>query len=78
MSIERNDRVGFAERVHLNQEALLAALKPEYDFILCESGSSGSVVERRLAENPAVNVLLLEASGHYDVPPVIEAIQWSS
>jgi choline dehydrogenase len=78
MCIERNDRVGFSERVHLNQEALRTALKPEYDFILCGSGSSGSVVERRLAENPAVNVLLLEASGPDDVPPAIEAIQWSS
>jgi hypothetical protein len=30
MSIERNDRVGFAERVHLNQEAVLAALKGDH------------------------------------------------
>jgi choline dehydrogenase-like flavoprotein len=41
-------------------------------------GSSGSVVARRLAENPDVSVLLLEAGGTDDVPNVMEAIQWST
>jgi purine nucleoside permease len=53
-------------------------LKPHYDFIVCGSGSSGSVVARRLAENPDVSVLLLEAGGTDDVPNVMEAIQWST
>jgi choline dehydrogenase len=68
----------FAERVRLNQQKLTAELKPYYDFIVCGSGSSGSVVARRLAENPDVSVLLLEAGGTDDVPNVIEAIQWST
>ena len=70
-----NDQTDFAERVRLNQQKLTAELKPRYDFIVCGSGSSGSVVARRLAENPEVSVLLLEAGGTDDVPNVMEAIQ---
>ena len=68
----------FAERVRVNQAKLASELRPHYDFIVCGSGSSGSVVARRLADNPDVSVLLLEAGGSDDVPSVIEADQWHS
>ena len=73
---ENGYQTDFAKRVRLNQQKLTAELKPHYDFIVCGSGSSGSVVARRLAENPDVSVLLLEAGGTDDVPNVMEAIQW--
>jgi choline dehydrogenase-like flavoprotein len=66
----------FIERVRVNQHKLTAELTPHYDFIVCGSGSSGSVVARRLAENANVSVLLLEAGQDDDIPEVMEANQW--
>jgi len=47
-----------------------------YDFIVCGSGPSGSVVAARLAENPEVRVLLIEVGGTDDIPSVMVPSQW--
>jgi choline dehydrogenase-like flavoprotein len=51
-------------------------LEPRYDVIVCGAGSSGSVIAARLAENPDLSVLLLEAGGSDEVPSVTDASQW--
>jgi choline dehydrogenase len=59
-----------------NQRKLTSEPKPQYDFIVCGSGSSGSVVAGRLAEDPNAGVLLLEAGSDDDVPSISEAGNW--
>ncbi len=63
-------------RVRSNQERLAANLQQHYDFIVCGAGSSGCVVARRLAEDPAANVLLLEAGGTDEIPSVTQSNLW--
>jgi choline dehydrogenase len=48
----------------------------EFDYIICGSGSSGSVVAGRLAANPEVRVLLLEAGGNDETEMVLDTDRW--
>ena len=68
----QTDEGEFAARVAANQAQRLANLRKTYDFIVCGAGRSGSVLARRLAENPAVHVLLIAAGGSDDRPSVME------
>jgi choline dehydrogenase len=66
----------FRERVQLNQQKLASELKAHYDFIVCGAGTSGSVVAARLAADPEITVLVLEAGGTDETDLVSNPNNW--
>ena len=59
-----------------NQAARRATIRSSYNYIVIGSGASGSVVARRLAENPDAQVLLLEAGGEDLKPGILITETW--
>ncbi len=72
MSQSRREDRDSSRRAQENQQRLVADLRSQYDVIICGAGSSGSVVARRLAENPDLRVLLIEAGGSDDAETVLD------
>lgn len=48
----------------------------QFDFIVCGAGTSGSVIAGRLASNPDVKVLLVEAGGSDELELVMDPNLW--
>src|SRR5262249_439912 len=58
------------------QKALAEKLDRHFDFIVCGAGASGSVIAGRLAANPDVRVLLLEAGESDELELVMDPTLW--
>ena len=72
----KDDPAAIAARIRVNQDELAANLGGQFDFIVCGARTSGSVIAGRLAANPVVKVLLLEAGGTDELELVMNPNFW--
>jgi len=64
--------------VHGTGESRRPEILKAYDYIVCGSGTGGSVVARRLAEDSTATVLLIEAGGDDSGPQIERPQAWLS
>jgi choline dehydrogenase len=66
----------FAARVRANQQQLASNIPTRFDYIVCGAGTSGCVVAARLAADPDIQVLLLEAGGSDETEAIEDPNRW--
>ncbi len=66
----------FSRIVAENQRHLASELTSGFDYVVCGAGTSGCVVAARLAADPAIHVLLLEAGGSDETDLIGNPNQW--
>lgn len=64
------------DEIRANQEARGKSLRDAYDYIVCGSGSAGCALVNRLAADPDVSILLVEAGDWDSAPAVADPRVW--
>lgn len=64
------------DAIRANQAERGKALLGAYDYIVCGSGSAGCAIVNRLASDPDVKILLIEAGDWDNAPSVADPRQW--